>query len=204
MSSNSPLTVEESASDATEPTASRAEEVPELDVEDEEEVELTPDMIFEVLKNERRRRVLDYLEGRENPMKLGDLAEAIAAQENDKTVDALTSSERKRVYVGLYQCHLPKMDDMEIVDFNRNRGLVELSENAEYLDPYLEKGAEVQRPWYVYYAAIASGGAALFAAGLAGAIPLQQTVGITLGVVLAALFACSVLHAYTVGGEPAD
>jgi len=87
--------------------------------------ELSLDLIFEVLKNRRRRDVIRYLEEQSERTSLSDLAEHVAALENDTTTQALTSSQRKRVYVGLYQCHLPKMDDMDIVNFNQDRGYVE-------------------------------------------------------------------------------
>ena len=112
---------------------------------------LSLDLVFEVLKNERRRRVLKYLSGQDGTVSLSDLAEHIAAIENDKPETALSSQERKRVYVGLYQCHLPKMDDTDVIDFDGNRGTVELGDNAEQLYPFLEVDDDPQRPWPKYY-----------------------------------------------------
>jgi hypothetical protein len=115
------------------------------------------DVIFDILKNQRRRHVLRYL--RENQTTtLSDLAEHVAALENDKSVHSLTSSERKRVYVGLYQCHLPRMNDAGVIEFDSDRGRIELNETAEYLEPYLEAGAGTGRPWPLYHVAIALGG----------------------------------------------
>ena len=93
---------------------------------------LSRDVIFDILKNERRRRVLEFL--RDDPTTtLSDLAEHVAALENDKPIRELTSSERKRVYVGLYQCHLPKMADAGVIDYDRSRGTVELRDStSEY------------------------------------------------------------------------
>jgi hypothetical protein len=167
-------------------------------------VELTLDEIFELLKNERRRRVLAHLGDRDDPMRLGELADVIAARENDKPVGAVTSTERKRVYVGLYQCHLPKLDSMGVVDFAQARGRVELSANAERLEPYLDRSLSNARPWPVYYAAIASGGVVPYAAGVLGVLPTAPTVAVTLGVVLLALSACSLVHARAVRGEADD
>ena len=109
------------------------------------------DQVFEVLKNERRRRVLEQLSESDDTLDLGTLAEEIAALENDKHVRQITSTERKRVYVGLYQCHLPKMDDTDVIDFDGNRGTVDLGDNAEQLYPFLEAEAETERPWPQYY-----------------------------------------------------
>ncbi|ACV10657.1 hypothetical protein Huta_0470 [Halorhabdus utahensis DSM 12940] len=95
------------------------------------------DQIFGVLKNQRRRHVLEYLTTTDDSVRLGTLAEQIAGWENDKDVARITSQERKRVYVGLYQCHLPKMDDMDVISFNKSRGIVDHGEHYELVKEYL-------------------------------------------------------------------
>lgn len=52
------------------------------------------------------------------------LAESVAAVENNKDVASVTGTERKRVYVSLYQLHLPKLDDYNVVDFSKQRKTV--------------------------------------------------------------------------------
>lgn len=103
----------------------------------EEPSNLPLDTVFEILKNRRRRDILQYLWQHEGTANIGELAEHIAALENDIDVSALSSSQRKRVYIGLYQCHLPKMDDAGIVDFDKHRGTVELRAAAAELTAYL-------------------------------------------------------------------
>jgi hypothetical protein len=90
---------------------------------------------FELLKNYRRRCILVYLSTEESSASLSDLAEEIAGWENDKDPRLLTSSERKRVYVSLYQSHLPKMDDMGAISYNKPRGTLE---RGEYFGNFLE------------------------------------------------------------------
>lgn len=103
------------------------------------EEELDVGEIFELLKNERRRRVIRFLQDQEDEqIQLSSLAEHIAALENDIDVVQLSSSQRKRVYIGLYQCHLPKMDDFGVVDFEKNRGIVTLRDTTQ-LEPYLRE-----------------------------------------------------------------
>ena len=96
------------------------------------------DQVFEVLKNERRRRVLEQLSESDDTLDLGTLAEEIAALENDKDVRQITSTERKRVYVGLYQCHLPKMDELGVVSFEKSRGTIEAGPHIGAVLRYLE------------------------------------------------------------------
>lgn len=102
-----------------------------------EDAALTKTEIFTVLKNPRRRKTLEYLEGNDGAADLGDLAESLAARENDIEVEALSSTQRKRVYISLYQVHLPKMDDLGVIEFDKHRGTIELTEAGEILFPYL-------------------------------------------------------------------
>lgn len=164
--------------------------------EDSEAEQLSLDIIFEILKNSRRREVLHYLRDCEpgERVSLGELAEHVAAIENDTTTDALTSSQRKRVYVGLYQCHLPKMDDMGVVDFNQDRGHVELAAAADNLTEYLDRPAtEDSVDWYRYYGVISLVGIAIlalsFGTGLAGSVTLPL-----LGLVVGTFAFCSGCH----------
>jgi hypothetical protein len=160
-----------------------------------EPAELPVDRVFELLKNQRRREVLRYLEdAEEETVSLSDLAEHIAAIENDTTVQAISSSERKRFYVGLYQCHLPKMDDMNVVVFDQNRGTISLGPNAEQLEEFLDIGDEEGYPWPRYYAGLAAGGAGLY--GLALVVP-AVSVGLVVPIVLLAFGACAIANEYT-------
>lgn len=100
--------------------------------------ELNLDDIFELLKNPRRRTVIDYLKDNDGEATLSEVAEHIAALENGITVEELSSHQRKRVYIGLYQCHLPKMDKLGVIDYDKNRGTIEIQDSVEQLEPFLE------------------------------------------------------------------
>jgi hypothetical protein len=99
---------------------------------------LPKDVLFGLLSARRRRRVLEYMRAHGGETTLSDLADHIAAQENDTEIRLLTSQQRKRVYVALYQCHLPKMDDANVIEFDQARGTVRLRPEAQELAPYLE------------------------------------------------------------------
>lgn len=104
---------------------------------------LSKDAIFGLLRNSRRRSALRWLAEANGQGTTSDLAEHIAAQENDVSVQAVTSQHRKRVYIALYQGHLPKMADFGVIEFDQSRGTVELTEAADDLWPYLEVTDEV-------------------------------------------------------------
>jgi DNA-binding transcriptional ArsR family regulator len=112
---------------------------------------LSRDEVFEVLSNRRRRCVLHHLRRRGETVALGDLAEVVAAWENDRPIRELTSDERKRLYTALQQFHLPKMDETGLLEYDRDRGTVSLAETACDLDVYLDVVPEHEIPWSRYY-----------------------------------------------------
>ncbi|MFB6176129.1 MAG: hypothetical protein ABEI99_03100 [Halobaculum sp.] len=148
----------ETDSDPEADDESSAEPDTEADADTDSEAEPEPlplDHVFEVLKNQRRRYVLQYLAETDGPVSMSDLAEQVAAWENDKPVEQLTSSERKRVYVGLYQCHLPKMDGMDVVSFNKPRGVIERGPNAPQVEQYLHQEEDTD-DWERYFVGLSA------------------------------------------------
>ncbi|MEZ3117164.1 hypothetical protein RYH80_14710 [Halobaculum sp. MBLA0147] len=99
---------------------------------------LDHDEVFTLLKNRRRRAVLSLLSDVPETT-LSDLADEIAADENDTTPDRLSSSQRKRVYISLYQNHLPKLADAGVIEYDRNRGDIRRLPTADRLQRYLDR-----------------------------------------------------------------
>jgi hypothetical protein len=147
------------------------------------------DVIFDVLRNRRRRLVLKAIEERDGSTTLSDLAEHIGGIENGKDPESLNAQERKRVYVGLYQCHLPKMHDAGAIDFDKDRGTVERGEIADQYHEFLEREVEVESQWPKYYAALAAGSFAVY-------LVVVALVGPTVVVPLASLALIGTLSAY--------
>jgi len=148
-------------------TEAEVELAAETEIEAEPEP-LSKDTMFEILKNQRRRDALAFLKTEGGSTTLSDMAEHIAARENDTTVAQLTSSQRKRVYIGLYQCHLPKMAGSGIVDFDKNRGTIQLREAAEQLEPFLAGETESEPSSSKYALAMALGVGFGTSAGVGG------------------------------------
>ncbi|MBX0323135.1 hypothetical protein EGH21_08855 [Halomicroarcula sp. F13] len=146
--------------------------------------------IFDVLRNERRRATLSVLPPDES-VSVSSLAEQVAAIENDTTPESLTERQRKRVYVSLHQSHLPKMDDLGIVAFDREAATVSLGPAGDDVGRYVD-GVATSRAWYRYYAAIALAGLGLLLAQTA-LLPAASTTPVAV-VVLLAVGACSALH----------
>jgi hypothetical protein len=148
-----------------------AEAQPENEQTADSQDALSKDVVFEILKNQRRRDAIKYLKENDGEATLGDMAEYIAAKENDIEIEALSSSQRKRVYIGLYQCHLPKMANSGVIDFEKNRGDITLKPAAEQLDPYFDDAPSTDESTSsppTRNLAVAGGVSATVAAGLLG------------------------------------
>lgn len=118
---------------------------------------LSQDVVFDILSSPRRRYVLYYLKQVDEPIELTSLAEQVAAWENQTDTESLTDQQRKRVYVSLYQTHIPKLDEAGVVTYDENDGTVELASGANTVDEYLPQSG-TDRPWEQIYLALAAAG----------------------------------------------
>lgn len=154
--------------------------------------------IFEVLSNERRQCVLHYLkQHEERRVELRELVDHVAAWENDTTLTELDSTERKRVYTALRQSHLPKLEEAGIIDYEHQRGEVEVTEQARRVQLYLESVPEHDIPWSEYYLGLSAVAAALVVVTWLGVFPFGGLPGLALAAILVALYLVSAMvHTY--------
>lgn len=104
--------------------------------------------IHDVLSNDRRWRVLELLADN-NPRDLRSLADDIAAAESGES--PAPREVRQSVYVTLHQNHLPKLDSLEIVEYDDTSKMVELGSRADEIDVYLEVVERGHLSWSEYY-----------------------------------------------------
>ncbi len=123
--------------------------------------EVARDTLFDLLSSPRRRFTLYYLHEEARTIELGELTEQVAAWEYDKPVEELTSQERKRVYVSLYQTHLPKLADAGIIEYDADSGQITLTDHIDEFGPYLGWSRR-ELPWGRYYLALAVASAVLY------------------------------------------
>ncbi|MCW8171867.1 hypothetical protein D8S78_00240 [Natrialba swarupiae] len=120
---------------------------PGIDTDSLERDELSRDTVFQTLSNRRRRLVLTYLgRHRERTVRLRDLSEWIAAEENGVPIAEVSYKQRKRVYTSLYQSHLPTLHRDGIVEYNQARGTITLTPTASALDVYLDPPSKKALP----------------------------------------------------------
>jgi DNA-binding transcriptional ArsR family regulator len=113
------------------------------------------DEVFEILSSARRRRIIYYL-AEESQLTLNQLATKIAAVETDTPEADVTGDERQRVYISLYQTHLPKLEEAAIVAYDDEERTVSLTDDIrEEGFFWMETEPTSSRPWRRYYAGLA-------------------------------------------------
>jgi hypothetical protein len=159
---------------------------------------LPKDEIFHLLQNQRRRYVLQYLQEVDGTVEMRDMAEQVAAWEHDTTLQALTSDERQRVYIALYQAHLPKLNEKGVINYNQSRGIVEPTERIAQLTQYLDVSEEetdestedddVAGSWGTYYLSASVFGGILLLVTAFDVAPFASISNIAAGAIILTVF----------------
>lgn len=131
---------------------------------------------------------------------MADLAEQVAAWEHDTTVAGLSSKQRQRVYIPLYQTHLPKLDEAGLIEYDQRRGDIVPKEQLHQVTPYLPpedgvteerelpagEGADDPNGSTAYFGGMSVVGTGLVAAAWTGLVALP---GIAVGTIVTVMFA---------------
>lgn len=120
-----------------------------VDQNSDRDGELDPSQIHNVLRNDRRRRAIKHLRNTEGPISVDVLAEHIASVETGESPPP--RDVRKSVYVSLHQTHLPKLDELDVIDYDQREQILELRDRAEKVEVYMEVVPEGDISWSTYY-----------------------------------------------------
>lgn len=164
------------------------------------------DDVYRILSNRRRRYTLHYLLDHETA-DVRTLAEQIAAWEHDIDPAEVNYDQRRSVYNSLQQSHLPKLQAVDLVAFDKRAGTVALAEDGSavqsYLSPLTHRQPSLQRRYLLVggFWLVALPCLTLFYPGptVAETVPL-------LGVVVLSVLWVTLVHRYeldTVAGEKA-
>ncbi|WP_254278600.1 DUF7344 domain-containing protein [Haloarcula marina] len=145
------------------------------------ETPLARDTAFGVMSNSRRRFILSTLREADAPVELMRLARGIGAQEAGTSPDDIDTAEQKRIYVSLYQTHIPTLEAAGLVEYDETERTVAPTTSVTETDRYLGPIAPVV-PWPRFSGATAGvTGLALVGAALAGsAVAVPPTLVATL------------------------
>lgn len=82
--------------------------------------------------------VVEALAEREGPMSVRELSEHVAHRELACEQAELSYRDRKGIHVALYQTHLPKLDDRDVIDYDTEKREVRATARLDALASYLE------------------------------------------------------------------
>lgn len=128
--------------------------------------DLEPAAIHDVLRNHRRRLVLDIVRDVDDFVSVRELSERIGAIESG--LDPAPRAARQSAYVSLLQTHLPKLDALGIVEYEVEGRLVRAGEGLDEVTGYLETVPSDGLARAEYYAAISLLGPLIVAAAELG------------------------------------
>lgn len=110
--------------------------------------------IHDVLSNERRQMVLTLLrEEGDDEMTARELSERIAELETEET--PAPRNIRQSAYVSLHQTHLPKLDELGIIEYDQSSKSVRLHDRADQVSVYMETVPKYGISWSEYYLGMA-------------------------------------------------
>ena len=120
----------------------------QVEYKNPEKPKLSKSEIFGLLQNDRRRNTIELLKtyGSQSPR---FISEEIARLESG--MEEPSSNIRKSIYVSLHQTHLPKMENMGILIYDRKTDEVKLTSAINDFDIYLETVKKGDISWGQYY-----------------------------------------------------
>lgn len=92
--------------------------------------ELTASEYHTLLSVDRRRLVLDILEGTASTVDLEELAAEVAAREHGS--NAVDEATRQRIVISLHHNHLPCIDDAGLIDYDPHAHIVDPTRITDY------------------------------------------------------------------------
>lgn len=113
--------------------------------------DLEAEDIHDVLSNRRRRLVMGVLQ-EEGQASVRELSERIGAIESGENPPP--RKVKQSVYVSLLQTHLPKLDELGIVDYQSQGKTVSLSGGFDDIAVFMETVPKYGISWSEYYTAL--------------------------------------------------
>ncbi|PSQ26185.1 hypothetical protein BRD03_10895 [Halobacteriales archaeon QS_9_68_17] len=108
------------------------------------DIELTPDVTFELLSDSRRQYALAYLSRRDQPVSMDELARHIAAWEGDDPVNDIEEETIERIQMTLYHNHIPKLIAAGLVERGEQNGgqVLESTDKVNQVEAELRMGLD--------------------------------------------------------------
>ncbi|AGN00436.1 hypothetical protein L593_02425 [Salinarchaeum sp. Harcht-Bsk1] len=112
----------------------RASALGDLEMGSSSSSRISDDRIFRALASKQRRRLLSYLlDGEVRTVE--ELATALTGWQASESGSMQTAADREQVRIELFHSHLPLLDEVGLIAYDRDRDVVRI----ESLDPVVEE-----------------------------------------------------------------
>lgn len=108
--------------------------------------------VFDLLASSRRRRLLESLVAHDGTAPLRQLSREIAALETDSSPAAVDTGEVRRVYIALYQTHVPLLERHGIVAYDADERVVAFEKRPDEVLP--AAGRPTPYRWWPVYCTV--------------------------------------------------
>jgi hypothetical protein len=163
----------------------------------DQETTLSTGEIHDVLRNDRRRRAIRCLLDSEEALSVRELSERVATLETGE--EPAPRDKRRSVYISLHQTHLPKLDDLAIVEYDLETKDVTLAEQSDVITSYMGDDETPTPQWPKVQLGVGALGALLVLGAVAGLSPLTVVGAGVTGLVFITLQTAVAGYALAVG-----
>ena len=92
----------------------------------EREQSVSPEMVLSAVANQQRRAIINSLiDASENTLDYETLVDRVADTVRDEDGDGASEEHRQRVRIALHHTHLPKLEEIQMVDYTAETGNVQ-------------------------------------------------------------------------------
>jgi len=92
----------------------------------EREQSIPPDEVLSAVANEQRRAIIDSLNSAsENTLDYDTLVDRVADTVRDEERVGISDEQRQRVRIALRHTHLPKLEEIQVIDYDAETGHVQ-------------------------------------------------------------------------------
>lgn len=155
--------------------------------------------LFELLSNPRRRTILQaFHEHGDDIEDIHELVDLVAAAEANTPIEQPTDKQKKRIYISLYQTHMPKLADAGVIHYDPDTGTVDPTPRMAQFATYMgwSDYSRIRKPVAYLVLAVLCGlffTGSVLNVGVLGSLP-ELVTGI---IIIAAFLALTIAYSIT-------
>jgi DNA-binding transcriptional ArsR family regulator len=95
------------------------------------------DMVLDLCRDSHRRIILAVLIEEQRSLTVNDLTKTILKHNHQTSITEVPKEELTKIQLSLVHTHLPKVEMEGVIEYDRERQIVEPTEQFDQLQPYL-------------------------------------------------------------------